>query len=702
MHTYTSSLLTLLLLAFCLCTQAQKSGKNLLRSTDPTFLKSKEAARIGDQLLLYQRDTGGWPKNIDMTRPLTDEERRQIAAEKGRRDDSTTDNGATSSQLVFLARLYQATHTEKYRQAVNRGLEYLLSGQYDNGGWPQFWPAMRDYQPHITYNDDAMYHTLVILRDVAWGKEPYGGKLVDKKMRDRAQKALDKGIDCILATQLSFGGEPAVWCQQYDEHTLKPAPARAFELAAYCSLESASLVDLLMSLPNPTPAVVKAVNGAMRWFDRYKITGYRLVKASHDHPEAITHLEPDATAGPLWARFYDLQRCEPFVCDRDGIPRRHLTAIGKERRDGYGWYNDAPKKLYSRYEAWKKRHGITDGPVISLNSRGGNETGVFVLFRKPTVDSTLFDVVVHEGESIQKAIEQAPADGDKPFKILLRKGTYQQKVIIDKPHIVLVGEQRDSTRIVYAELCKKMKPTTYHGQEVGPGVVTLTELANDCILSGLTVYNDYGSTVERTTAHQMAIFGKATRTIVINCNVISDGNDALALWAPKGGMYYHADLLLHCWGVDFLCPRGWCFATRCKFMGDGHAMIWHDGRADRNAKLVITDSQFDAHSPTLLGRYHHNSQFYLLNCSLSDKVLDENIHYAYSDKVLDSCVWGQRTYYWHCYRKGGHGTWLNDNLDKADSSPEFYQVTAQWTFNRRWNPEKVIRDLWPVLAYEPE
>ena len=30
-------------------------------------------------------------------------------------------------------------------------------------------------------------------------------------------------------------------------------------------------------------------------------------------------------------------------------------------------------------------------------------------------------------------------------------GTYHQKVIIDRPNIVLVGENRDSTRIVLAE-----------------------------------------------------------------------------------------------------------------------------------------------------------------------------------------------------------------------------------------------------------
>jgi hypothetical protein len=228
----------------------------------------------------------------------------------------------------------------------------------------------------------------------------------------------------------------------------------------------------------------------------------------------------------------------------------------------------------------------------------------------------------------------------------------------------------------------------------------IQEGADDCVISGLTVYNNYGTTVENTTTHQMAIFGRATRTIVINSNVWADGNDALSLWAKDaGGMYYHADLYLRCPGVDFLCPRGWCYVTRSRFYGDSRAMIWHDGRGDKSKKLVITDSSFDAKSPTLLGRYHHDSQFFLVNCTMSKNVLDGNIHYAYSDKVLDPCPWGLRTYYLNCTREGGHSGWLKNNLKEAGPTLEYYSITARWTFDGKWDPEKRIRDLWHVLGY---
>jgi Pectic acid lyase. len=67
--------------------------------------------------------TGGWPKNIDMARYLTAAELEQVLASKERRNDSTIDNNATTTQLKYLARLYKAHPTDVWRDAFARGME---------------------------------------------------------------------------------------------------------------------------------------------------------------------------------------------------------------------------------------------------------------------------------------------------------------------------------------------------------------------------------------------------------------------------------------------------------------------------------------------------------------------------------------------------------------------------------------------------
>ena len=316
------------------------------------YFQSEAAIRVGDQMLAYQRVTGGWPKNINMYRPMTDEQLSAVLADKNRRDDSTIDNGATTLQMRFLARLYAATGEARFREGFGRGLEYLLSGQYKNGGWPQFWPNPQGYQVHITYNDDAIYNTLVLFQQVIAGGEPYGGDLVDGRMRDRLWKSFDKGIEIILATQIVTDGRPTVWCQQHDRKTLAPARARSYELPSYCSKESVSLVRLLMSLPQPDDRVKQAVHGAVAWLDAHKIEHVRMEYLPEQGGRTLVS---DPEAGPMWARFYDLEKGEPYVSDRDGIPQKSLSDIGEERRNHYQWYNADAVVLSAEYAVWADR-----------------------------------------------------------------------------------------------------------------------------------------------------------------------------------------------------------------------------------------------------------------------------------------------------------------------------------------------------------
>jgi PelA/Pel-15E family pectate lyase len=315
---------------------------------------SEEAVRVADNLLLYQRETGGWPKNIDMAAPLTEEERAALLKQKSRRDDSTIDNGATYTQLEFLARVYAARRLERHRAAFMRGLEYLLAAQYANGGWPQYYPDPKGYHAHVTFNDGAMIGVMRLLRDVARRHAPY--LFVDETTRRRAEEAVRKGIELILRTQIVVRGERTAWCAQYDERTLAPAWARRFEPPALASRESVGVVRFLMSLESPNARVRGAIESAIKWFERSKIYGIRWVERQdgRGHIERVVIKDPQA--GPIWARFYEIETNRPIFAGRDAVVRYDVMQIEEERRNGYAWYVTDPAELIGvDYPRWQRK-----------------------------------------------------------------------------------------------------------------------------------------------------------------------------------------------------------------------------------------------------------------------------------------------------------------------------------------------------------
>ncbi len=97
----------------------------------PAWYATADATRMADNVILFQRESGGWPKNVEMAVILSQQERGQIIKEK-RADDSTIDNGATYTQLNFLARVYSATSTPRFEDSFLKGVDYLLKSQYES------------------------------------------------------------------------------------------------------------------------------------------------------------------------------------------------------------------------------------------------------------------------------------------------------------------------------------------------------------------------------------------------------------------------------------------------------------------------------------------------------------------------------------------------------------------------------------------
>jgi PelA/Pel-15E family pectate lyase len=290
-----------------------------------------------------------------MGKPFDESERPTLLAQK-KETDSTIDNGATYTQLSFLARVYTKTQQERYRESFLKGLDYLFKAQYPNGGWPQFYPDLSGYYKHITYNDDAMVGVLELLRDVARRETAYA--FVDDARRVKSERAVGRGVECILKTQVVVAGKLTVWGAQHDEVTLAPAPARKFEPVSLASKESVGVVRFLMNVERPDARIIQSVESAVEWFGVARLSGIRWVETPDaSRPGRMEHtVVKDPNAPPLWARFYEIGTNRPVFEGRDNVVRYSVAEIEPERRNGYGWYTDEPAKLLGKdYPAWQKR-----------------------------------------------------------------------------------------------------------------------------------------------------------------------------------------------------------------------------------------------------------------------------------------------------------------------------------------------------------
>ena len=479
----------------------EKEWSKIAFSKDENFLKSAEALRIAENVLLYQKNNGGWGKNVAVQKLLSAEDKKKVAAAKNDLKLTTIDNNATVQELTFLSNVYRHHPDEQYRNAFLKGIGFLLSAQYENGGWPQFYPVQNNYSSHITYNDDAMARVLFLFKKIMdeGPKYPVG---IPAETAAKIKSSCRKGIEVILKTQYRQNGKLTVWGAQHDEITLLPAKARAYELASLTGKESATLVLLLMSLEQPSSEVITAVEHAVNWFQQNKLIGYREVVISGDKK-----LIADPAAPPIWGRFYNLSTNRIFVSDRDGVPKDSYDEIGFERRNGYAWYTNEPAEVLKKYEAWKKK------------------------FVKTLPDKDRYTVAKDgsgDFESIQDAIDQLRSFPDRQITLFIKNGTYAEKVKIHQwnTHIKIIGEDRDKTIITFDDYFDK----TDKGRNSTFYTATFSVEANDIILENLTIKNTAGEV-----GQAIALSITSDRVAVINCSLF--GNQDTLYLGNEGKIY---------------------------------------------------------------------------------------------------------------------------------------------------------------------
>jgi pectin methylesterase-like acyl-CoA thioesterase len=307
-------------------------------------------------------------------------------------------------------------------------------------------------------------------------------------------------------------------------------------------------------------------------------------------------------------------------------------------------------------------------------------------------------VVAQDGSgdatTVQAALDAIPPGNDSHRIILVRAGTYREKLFVRASHVSIVGEDRVRTRIEFAELRRLWRET--HPDDWGAAVVNIGDGVTDLVLANLTIHNNYGA-LHGDRDHQFAIRGGAgvTRVTLLDVNAVSDGGDTVSLWNPESGLYYHANSYFEGW-VDYVCPRGWCYITNSRFVGHSQtASLWHDGSAHRDAKLVVRRSTFDGDPGFALGRNNRDGQFFVLDCLFGRNMADRAM---YLPSPRESYQWGERYFYANDHRDGGDFAWFADNLQTAPDAPAARDITPAWTFGGRWDPTRATPAVLPFAA----
>jgi PelA/Pel-15E family pectate lyase len=322
----------------------------------------KRTTLKAENILLWQRNNGGWPKEPHNSfngydRQQTPEEI-QEAMNKKAFTDTTIDNNHTTGEVRILLEAYKNTNNIDYLVAAVKGVEYLFTAQYANGGWPQYYPLRNNYSRHITFNDNAMYNVMMLMKDIYTSQA--NTQYFPEAFKETAKNSFYKGIEVIVNTQNLIDGIRTAWCAQHHASTLEPVKARDYELISNSGSESVGVVRVLMSVENPSQNIIEAVKAAVSWFDSVKllnITTQRITDSSQPTGEDV--IVVNSPGDVIWGRFYDLETNQPFFCGRDGVKKSSLSEIDNERRTGYAWYGGWPKNLLNyEFQNWKEKNNI--------------------------------------------------------------------------------------------------------------------------------------------------------------------------------------------------------------------------------------------------------------------------------------------------------------------------------------------------------
>lgn len=315
-------------------------------------LLTDECAALADRVLELQLPSGAWPKHVYYPQ-LTDQEFEQAKKAIENPASGTIANKATLTEIHFMSNMFQATAQRKYRRAAEKGIDYILQSQYATGGWPECSLSTVERDRSVSFAGGTMVNVLQFLAEIVAQKEPYG--YLSAEVRQRAQQAFNQGILYILQAQVRMGDVPTGWCAYYHADSLLPQEDMAAGILSVNSMETAAIVQLLMSIQDPDEYVCEAIEGAVAWLRKVVIAGKKRENFINKSGKRDFRLIADPHAPGMWCRDYSATDGTPLYTETDGTLKPSVEELSYERRVTVSWFSNEPQKVLRRYEKWKVR-----------------------------------------------------------------------------------------------------------------------------------------------------------------------------------------------------------------------------------------------------------------------------------------------------------------------------------------------------------
>ncbi len=347
-HLFTTLLLLIISIAMQAQTASSLKWSDICNGKMPAdWYGSEEAQQIADVVLSVQKNTGGWMKN-DQLHKLSDSEKQALI--NARSAHSCLDNSATTMEMRFLAKVYQKTKVEKYKEAFTKALNMIFTAEKGCGGWSQYWPLSGNgsYQDYITFNDDLITNVMKLLQEIATNKGDFAD-ITDESTRKKCEQSFERAIDVIIKCQVDDNGTPAAWCAQHDTITFLPTEGRPHELPSISAYESADLLSYLMTIEKPSEQLQQTIHTAVDWLDKHKIDGKAVEDFTNSNGEEDRRIVEKAGSA-VWGRFIQLG---------GATGERTYNAFFnklKDRNKKRSYYQNGKTYTYTEYEIATKSY----------------------------------------------------------------------------------------------------------------------------------------------------------------------------------------------------------------------------------------------------------------------------------------------------------------------------------------------------------